>query len=187
MVKAQWSRSIKSLVHVHLKVQVSHCLGSSVSDADPQSIPRYNREGAGEHLRQPEGVWPGSRVVFRAHFSSPWLTSSLTFSLSVSISLSLPPSHLLSRELCEQGGWKAVLCSIECKLCLCVCVSAFQWLSFLYSSAMQCNYAVLAYHSGQRSKEHVLTSIILYIPSFPCQGPISHAPHREHASTRSVA
>ena len=129
--------------------------------------PGTPEKGAGEQLRQPEGVWPGSCVAFRAHLSSPWLTPSLTFSLSVSLSLSLslPPTYYPENYVSKKE-WKEVLCSVECKLCVYgVCVS---FSGCLFSALVLCNATMqtitaLAYRSVQRSKEHVFTSVICTI------------------------
>lgn len=146
----------------------------------PRCIPGYTWEGAGEQLRQPEGVWPGSHVAFRAHLSSPWLTPpDILF-----VCLRLPPSNLLSRELREQEGMKSgiVLCWLQA-VCVCVCVTVFQWLSFLYSSAIQ-----LCRHRGLGmscwSQEH--RTCFNQRHTYHLSHHRSLSTHTEHACTTSV-
>lgn len=96
--------------------------------------------------------------------------------VSLCLCLSRSPSHLLSRELREQEGMKRgiVLCWMQA-----VC----QFFSGCpFSTRALCNYAdvaALACHSGHRSKEHVLTSVIFTTLSI-CHSSASHVTHTEH-------
>ncbi len=179
----------KSVVHVGLKAQVSRRLGllciwcwplQSVS----RCIPRYSIEGAGEQLRQPEGVWPDSHVVGQGHISPllAWPTPPPDF-LFVCLCLSLlAPSQLLSRELREQDGMKSgiVLCWLQAEwVCvwMCVCVS------FFYSSAMQlCRHHGLGMPRWSQEQRTCFNQRHMCHVSI-CQGPVSHATHAEHAFT----
>lgn len=123
--------------------------GASVSDADPlKPIPRCMSK-KGQVNRQPEGVWPSSHVVFRTRTSPTRLTLPLTFPLSASLPPTYYPENYVSKK-----EWKAALCSIDCKLrmcvlmgvylSLCVCACAcvlLGWNSCRFSTSVQYNYA----------------------------------------------
>jgi len=159
---------MKSSEHVGVKAQVSHCLEVlCIWCWPPQYIPWDASPGTPETGQV--NSWDSRRefdpaVTLCSGLSvSPLLGWPLPDFLFVSLCLCLSrsPSHLLSRELREQEGMKRgiVLCWMQA-----VCVSVCQCFSgFLYSTLALCDYAdiaALACHSGQRSKVHVLTSII---------------------------
>lgn len=119
-------------VCVGLRAKASHrlgvpCLWCWPGQFIPRCLPRVTSEGSGEPFRQPEGVWPGGHVVFWVRLSSPWLTLLLSDPLVVCLP-HLPffrPSTHYPENYVSKEERKAVLCSVDCKLCVCSCGCLF--------------------------------------------------------------
>lgn len=176
---------MNSSVHVGLKARVSHRLGVlCIWCWPPQYIARciHRRRGRwivetarGSLTRQSRCV-QGTSLLSLVDPSPP-----SRLSLCLSPSLSLPPTYYPENYVSKKE-WKAVLCSVDCKLCVCVPL-CFSGCLFCTPSAMQ-----LCRHHGfgmpQWSEEQGTCFNQHHI--YPIC-PIWHVTHTDHASTTSVA